>query len=57
MSAAAAANVVTGDDIQLYLNQSMESFQEACRKGFTEQKFDAATAGLARCPASSGSVG
>ena len=46
MSAAASASAVTQDDIQLYLAQSLEAYQEACRKGFTEHKFDAATAGL-----------
>ena len=44
--AAAAAAAVTQDDIQLYLGQSLEVYLEACRRGFTEHKFDAATAGF-----------
>ena len=31
---------------QLYLNQSVDTYKEACRKGFAEHQFDAATSGL-----------
>ena len=43
---AAAAASVTQDAIQLYRTQNLEEYQEACRKCFTEHRFDAATAGL-----------
>ena len=34
------------EDVQQYLAQSVEAYQETCRKRFTEHKFDAATVGL-----------
>ena len=45
-SAAGAAAAVTADDVQRYLSQTLDAYQEACRKGFTEHKFDPVTAGL-----------
>ena len=44
--AASAAAAVTADDVRLYLSQTVEEYQEACKKGFTEHKFDPVTAGL-----------
>ena len=46
MSAFAAAVNVTAEDIRLFLSQTLEEYKEACRKGFTEHKYDCATAGL-----------
>ena len=45
MSSAAAANV-TQDDVQLYLSQPLDDFNDSCRKGFSEHKYDPVTAGL-----------
>ena len=45
--AASAANVdVTEDDVRQYIAQSVDSYKEACRKGFSEHKYDPVTAGL-----------
>ena len=44
--AAAAAASVTQDDVNLYMAQSLDDFNDACRKGFSEHKYDPVTAGL-----------
>ena len=47
MSASAAASAaVTDEDVRLYLTQSIDDYQEACVKGFSEHKFNPVTAGL-----------
>ena len=45
-AASAAAPAVTAEDVRLYLEQTVDAYKEACRKGFAEHKFDAITAGL-----------
>ena len=44
-AAAAAANV-TQDDVQQYMAQDVNQFQESCSKGLTEHYFGPVTAGL-----------
>ena len=34
-AASAAAPAVTQDDVNLFLNQTIDAFKEACRKGLT----------------------
>ena len=50
MSGAGAASTsvpeITQQDVDLFLNQTIESYKEACRKGFKEHKYDAITAGV-----------
>ena len=44
--ASSAAAAVTDEDVRLYLEQTVDAYKEACRKGFAEHKFDPVTAGL-----------
>ena len=44
--AAAASAAVTQDDVNQFLNQPIDAYKEACRKGFSEHKYDAITAGV-----------
>ena len=45
-AAAAAAGNVTDEDVRLYLAQSVDDFNDACKKGYAEHKFEPVTAGL-----------
>ena len=46
MSSSSAAPAVTEGDVTAFLAQSVNEFSEACRKGFTEHKFDPIVAGI-----------
>ena len=45
-AASSEAPAVTQDDVNAFLNQSVNDYKEACRKGFNEHKYDAITAGI-----------
>ena len=45
-AAASAAPQITQEDVDNFLNQTIDAYKEACRKGFTEHKYEPITAGI-----------